>query len=535
MKKLFIIALLILISTSKILAQSVQVYLDKGWSQLVMDNDTAALKLFSNAFIIAEKNNDIKGKADALLYLGITSYGSSLSNGLNYALKALNEFKKLERSQPAIAGTGRGRCLQLIGTIKAREGKLSESLALSLESAKIMEQYQDTTATLGLAYTLMGNIYNKLNKKDSAEFYFEKALKQHQSNKSLAYLPGAYCNVAAIALQKNQAQPGKSYYELAHAIADSTRNRQAKVSALTGLGKWYLTFPGDSRKTDSLLAQALKIAHGLTDKAYLIQVLIEKKNLQKMQGNFAEALKTEEQITVIKDSLFNREKEHITRSLELQFDIAEKERIIESVKRENAGTKLTNYYLYGIILTICLTSFLVFVLLKRINKRDKLLLKTKDELMEAIEGKKKAMEQKMSNEIEFRESQLSALTIQMVQKNDLLLLLKEKLDSDKNEQDTAISKIINKGLNQDKEWDDFNTHFESINKNFYTRIKQAFPSVSPGELRICALIKMNLSIKEMASILNISPDSVKTARYRLRKKLQLNTEDNLTEFILNLE
>jgi DNA-binding CsgD family transcriptional regulator len=145
------------------------------------------------------------------------------------------------------------------------------------------------------------------------------------------------------------------------------------------------------------------------------------------------------------------------------------------------------------------------------------------------------MEQKMSNEIEFRESQLSALTIQMVQKNDLLLLLKEKLDADKNEKDTAISNIINKGLNQDKEWDDFNTHFESINKNFYTRIKQAFPSVSPSELRICALIKMNLSIKEMASILNISPDSVKTARYRLRKKLQLNTEDNLTEFILNLE
>lgn len=533
MKKIFIITLLTLIHITRIPAQSVQVYLDKGWSQLVMDNDTAALKLFSNAFIIAEKNNDIKGKAEALLYLGITSYGSSLSNGLNYALKALNEFKKLEKSQPVIAGTGRGKCLQLIGTIKAREGKLSESLSLGLESARIMEQYRDTTATLGIAYTLLGNVYNKLNKKDSSEFYFKKALKQHESNRNLTYLPVAYCNLAATALQKNQDQPSKFYYELAYAIADSTRNRQAKVSALTGLGNWYLTFSGDSRKTDSLLSQALKIANSLTDKVYLIKVLMERKNLQKTQGNFAEALKIEEQIAGIQDSMFSREKEHITRSLELQFDIAEKERIIESVKRENAGTKLTNYYLTGIILTICLTSFLVFVLLKRINKRDKLLLKTKDDLMEAIEDKKKAMEQKMSNEIEFRESQLSALTIQMVQKNDLLLLLKEKLDAD--EKDTAISNIINKGLNQDKEWIDFNAHFESINKNFYTRIKQAFPSVSPSELRICALIKMNLSIKEMASILNISPDSVKTARYRLRKKLQLNTEDNLTEFILNLE
>jgi DNA-binding CsgD family transcriptional regulator len=124
----------------------------------------------------------------------------------------------------------------------------------------------------------------------------------------------------------------------------------------------------------------------------------------------------------------------------------------------------------------------------------------------------------------------------MIQKNDLLQELKEKLENNNGPAiDASVSKIINKGLTQDNEWSDFNKHFESINKNFFSRIKQAFPDISPNELKICALIKMNLSIKEMASILNISPDSVKTARYRLRKKLNLNTEDNLTDFILNLQ
>jgi DNA-binding NarL/FixJ family response regulator len=124
----------------------------------------------------------------------------------------------------------------------------------------------------------------------------------------------------------------------------------------------------------------------------------------------------------------------------------------------------------------------------------------------------------------------------MMQKNDLMQELKDKLESNANIRlDSSVSKIISKGLNQDKEWTDFNTHFESINKNFYSRIKQAFPEISPNEMKICALIKMNLSSKEMASILNISPDSVKTARYRLRKKLNLNTEDNLTDFILHLQ
>jgi DNA-binding CsgD family transcriptional regulator len=97
-----------------------------------------------------------------------------------------------------------------------------------------------------------------------------------------------------------------------------------------------------------------------------------------------------------------------------------------------------------------------------------------------------------------------------------------------------LQKIIAKGMNHDKEWNDFNSSFESLNKNFYARLKQAYPEISPNDLKLCALIKMNLSIKEMAGILNISPDSVKTARYRLRKKLQLNTEENLTDFILHL-
>ena len=141
----------------------------------------------------------------------------------------------------------------------------------------------------------------------------------------------------------------------------------------------------------------------------------------------------------------------------------------------------------------------------------------------------------MQNEIEFKEAQLSALTVQMLQKHELMQELREKLDADQTiSKDSPLTRLVNKGQNQEKEWADFNVQFESINKNFYSRIRLAYPDISPNDLKICALIKLNLSIKEMAGVLNISPDSVKTARYRLRKKLQLNSEDNLTEFILKL-
>ena len=134
-----------------------------------------------------------------------------------------------------------------------------------------------------------------------------------------------------------------------------------------------------------------------------------------------------------------------------------------------------------------------------------MLLRVKEQLVTVMEEQKKLKEQQMQNELEFKESQLSAMTLQMLQKNELMQEVKERLDKDNgSSKDNPLSKLINKGLNHDKEWADFNTHFESINKNFYTRLKQAYPDISPNDLKICALIKLNLSIKEMAGILNIS-------------------------------
>ncbi|MGK4566280.1 helix-turn-helix transcriptional regulator [Flavobacterium sp. 3HN19-14] len=129
---------------------------------------------------------------------------------------------------------------------------------------------------------------------------------------------------------------------------------------------------------------------------------------------------------------------------------------------------------------------------------------------------------------------MSAIAFQMLQKNELLEEIKEIIHGKENIPEEQLSKIINSHLISDSNWNDFDKYFESINKNFYTKLKQNYPEISANDLKMCALIKLNLSIKEMASILNISPDSVKTARYRLRKKLRLNNEDNLTDFILSI-
>ena len=99
----------------------------------------------------------------------------------------------------------------------------------------------------------------------------------------------------------------------------------------------------------------------------------------------------------------------------------------------------------------------------------------------------------------------------------------------------SLSRLIEQNLQVDKEWEDFKLHFEHVHQHFFTRLKEACPELSSAELKLCALIRLNLNMKESASILGISPTSVKTARYRLRKKLNLNQEASIMDYLLHLE
>jgi len=78
-------------------------------------------------------------------------------------------------------------------------------------------------------------------------------------------------------------------------------------------------------------------------------------------------------------------------------------------------------------------------------------------------------------------------------------------------------------------------HFEQVHQHFFTRLKEACPDLSSAELKLCALIRLNLNMKESATILGISPTSVKTARYRLRKKLNLSQEESILDYLLKIE
>lgn len=515
-------------------AGSALALMELGWKALVIDNDTAALRYFGQAYLVAEKDNNTGDKAQALLYMGICSYGVSYTRGLDYCFKAMDEYKKLGKTAPAKALEGRSKCLQLVSTIKGRQGKYRESILLSTEAMNGFAA-GDTTGYLGLIYNSIGSAYGRLKMRDSSAYFHRKALAEHLRAGNFTYLPTACIQVAGLEREKGNRQSSYDLYARAGKIADSTGNRQAQVSALLGMGEWEWTFNKNAPAVSNYYTKADSIAALLTDRTFSLKCAEHWLDLYKASGDYKQAMVYQVRTGEIKDSIYSWDRQKEVKNIEIQFDVAEKDRQLQIARKENEVATLTNLLLWGGIGMIAVAATGCILFLRRINKRDKLLLQTKEELVTLIAEQKRLREQQMQQELEYKESQLSAMTLQMLQKNELMQELKERLEQDKGYAgDNAINKIISKGLTQDKEWSDFNAHFESINKHFYTRLKQAYPDISQNDLKICALIKLNLSIKEMAAILNISPDSVKTARYRLRKKLQLNTEDNLGEFIMGL-
>jgi DNA-binding CsgD family transcriptional regulator len=97
-----------------------------------------------------------------------------------------------------------------------------------------------------------------------------------------------------------------------------------------------------------------------------------------------------------------------------------------------------------------------------------------------------------------------------------------------------IIKRLSDDENVDQEWDQFSKYFDKVHSDFVSALKQQHPSLTPSESKLCIYLRMNLSTKEIAQLLNISVRGVEISRYRLRKKLQLSKEQNLFDYLIQI-
>lgn len=141
--------------------------------------------------------------------------------------------------------------------------------------------------------------------------------------------------------------------------------------------------------------------------------------------------------------------------------------------------------------------------------------------------------EKLNQDIESKNRELAISTMSIIKKNEVLNSIQKELKKSKNTDNNATLKLIDSNLNDDKDWSFFEKAFNNADKHFLDKIKESHPDLSPNDLRFCAYLRLNLSSKEIAPLLNISIKSVETKRYRLRKKLGLEHDSGLVDYILN--
>jgi DNA-binding CsgD family transcriptional regulator len=146
--------------------------------------------------------------------------------------------------------------------------------------------------------------------------------------------------------------------------------------------------------------------------------------------------------------------------------------------------------------------------------------------------------EQLTQDVDEKNKELAVSTMSLIKKNELLAVIKEDLkktsEADANKNIKSVITTITRNINEEDTWNVFKEAFDNADKDFLKKIKQAHASLTPNDLRLCAYLRLNLSSKEIAPLLNISVRSVEIKRYRLRKKMDLTHEQGLVEYILSI-
>jgi len=148
----------------------------------------------------------------------------------------------------------------------------------------------------------------------------------------------------------------------------------------------------------------------------------------------------------------------------------------------------------------------------------------------------KLQNESLANEVKFKNRELADASMHLVERSDAMSKVKDELqklykNTGNNHDVKKAIQLLNEVEKNNSNWEQFASHFDEVNNDFLKKIKSKFPNLSNTDLKVCAYLQLNLSSKEIAQLMNISVRGVEISRYRLRKKLQIPTEQTLNDFL----
>ncbi|RKR14563.1 hypothetical protein CLV91_0640 [Maribacter vaceletii] len=237
-------------------------------------------------------------------------------------------------------------------------------------------------------------------------------------------------------------------------------------------------------------------------------------------GNYKEAFMYKDKAEKLNEKIFGRSSKNNKHLIEIKdkYRLQKEKEIemlneakIQKLETQKRISFLRNILMTAVIVFLLLYGFLFFRNLRRKNNLEK---------------------EKINEVMKLKNRELTTSVLQLIEKEEFIVKLKNSIAKGEDIDVRAIHSMVNSFQNSiGDSWKEFETRFISVNQNFYKNIQNKYPTLSQTDLKLCALLKLGFSSKEMSSLLGITIESAHTSRYRLRKKLNLKKGTNLVKFM----
>jgi len=294
-----------------------------------------------------------------------------------------------------------------------------------------------------------------------------------------------------------------------------------------------------------LAGQALQAAKEINNPNLLSYVYDKLSDFYAGNLDYAKAFEYQKKHEAIKDSLFTAEKERMLAEVETKFQSEKKDRDIALLQERAKVERNRNILLIVLLVVFLIVIFLLFFMFRykstAFKRQQKLLEQEKIIHIQENELTNKE-KQLLEEQLESKNRELASKALEMLRYNDAISSIIEKLENlnhslkENPEVTKPIKDIIRELENHNKQniWSEFDKIFKNIHSDFYDKLLKICPDLSATEIKTAALLKLNLTTKEIAAITFKSEGGIKTTRYRLRKKLGLSSDDKLVPFLMQI-
>ncbi|WP_345209427.1 tetratricopeptide repeat protein [Mucilaginibacter gynuensis] len=412
--------------------------------------------------------------------------------------------------------------------------------------SKALALYEQKGNIAGKAeiYGQIGHFYEKRRQYDSAFYYQHIALRQYDKINNKSGTAKIYENLGSI--YEDLAKYDSSYYCFNKSLQlyKEDNNRLNSIEVINNLGD-VLRKTGRYKESLVLSRQALAMARETNNLYQLASSCRDLGKAYQLLHQLDSAYHYVELSRRYSLDVYSKESLNQTAFLQVLYDMDKKS---DEIARLNSIRKINRILGIGgsiIVLLIVVLAFVIFSR-QRLKLRDQRVLadqnrsifEAQNELMQLELKNKQLEEDSLKQQLEVKSKELSGHTLNLIKNNQLLEqmrnTLQEMVKEDKRDQKKQMQQIIyqiNQSFNHEQHWKEFTTAFEQVHQQFFDKLKNYSNDLTSTDIRLIALIKVNMESKDIAGLLGISMDSLRVSRYRLRKKLNIHQGENLSTFI----